>query len=96
MWIVHVNRIQQYGLPWWLNGKESACSAGDAGSIPGSGRPLKNKMATHASILAWEIPWTEDRGRLHSTGHQESVTTETKQQQLKGTFLVNEVLIYVT
>ena len=26
------------GLPWWLSGKESACSAGDVGSIPGSGR----------------------------------------------------------
>ena len=26
------------GLPWWLSGKESACSAGDLGLIPGSGR----------------------------------------------------------
>ena len=26
------------GLPWWLNGKESACNAGDTSSIPGSGR----------------------------------------------------------
>ena len=26
------------GLPWWLSGKESACNAGDLGSIPGSGR----------------------------------------------------------
>ena len=26
------------GFPWWLSGKESACKAGDAGSIPGSGR----------------------------------------------------------
>ena len=26
------------GLPWWLSGKESACSAGDMGSVPGSGR----------------------------------------------------------
>ena len=28
------------GLPWWLSGKESACNAGDQGSIPGSGRSL--------------------------------------------------------
>ena len=76
---------------WWLNGKESACNAGDAGSISGSGRPLKKKMATHASTLAWEIPWTEEHGGLPSTGHKESVTTETKQQQLYGTFLVNKV-----
>ena len=29
--------INIYGLPWWLSGKESACNAGDAGLIPGSG-----------------------------------------------------------
>ena len=85
-WTFHINGIQQYGLPWWLNGKESACNAGDAGSIPGSGRPLKKKMATHASTLAWEIPWTEEHGGLPSTGHKESVTTETTQQQLLGLF----------
>ena len=33
-------------------------------------------MATHSSILAWEIPWTEEPGRLQSTGSQESDTTE--------------------
>ena len=27
--------------------------------------PLKNGMATHSSILAWEIPWTEESGRLY-------------------------------
>ena len=37
-------------------------NAGDAravGLIPGSEDPLKEEMATHSSILAWEIPWTE-------------------------------------
>ena len=29
--------------------------------------PLEKEMATHSSILAWEIPWTEEPGRLHST-----------------------------
>ncbi|CAM9636055.1 unnamed protein product [Rangifer tarandus platyrhynchus] len=28
--------------------------------------PLEKEMATHSSILAWEIPWTEEPGRLHS------------------------------
>ena len=28
--------------------------------------PLEKKMATHSSILAWEIPWTEEPGRLYS------------------------------
>ena len=36
--------------------------------------PLKEEMATHSSILAWEIPWTEEPGRLQSMGSQESQT----------------------
>ena len=31
---------------------------------------LKQEMATHSSILAWEIPWTEKPGRLQSMGSQ--------------------------
>ena len=42
-------------IPKWLSDKESACPAGNANSIPGSGRfPWRKKMATHSSILAWE------------------------------------------
>ena len=29
---------------------------------------LEKAIATHSNILAWEIPWTEEPGRLHSTG----------------------------
>ena len=36
----------------------------NVGSIPGSGRSLEEGMATHSSILAWRIPWTEESGRL--------------------------------
>ena len=32
---------------------------------------LEQEMATHSSILAWEIPWTEEPGRQRSRGHQE-------------------------
>ena len=32
--------------------------------------PLEKDMATHSSILAWEIPWTEEPGGLQSTGWQ--------------------------
>ena len=39
-------------------GKESVCSAGDLGSIPGWEDPLEKGKATHSSILAWRIPWT--------------------------------------
>ena len=40
------------------DGKASAYSAGDPGSILGSGRSLEKEMATHSSILVWKIPWT--------------------------------------
>ena len=32
--------------------------------------PLEKEMAIHSSTLAWKIPWTEEPGRLHSTGSQ--------------------------
>ena len=32
--------------------------------------PLEEEMATHSSILAWKIPWTEEPGRLQTTGSQ--------------------------
>ena len=33
---------------------------------------LEEEMATHPSILAWKIPWTEEPGGLQSMGHKES------------------------
>ena len=36
----------------------------------GQENPLEKEMATHSSILAWEIPWTEEPGRLQSMGSQ--------------------------
>ena len=38
--------------------------------------PLDEGMATHSSVLAWRIPWTEEPGRLQSLGHKESDMTE--------------------
>ena len=50
---------------------------GDLGFIPGWEDPLEEGMATHSSILAWRIPWTEEPGaggggggRLQSMGLQ--------------------------
>ena len=34
--------------------------------------PLEKEMATHSIILAWEISWTEEPGRLQSMGHKET------------------------
>ena len=36
--------------------------------------PLEKGTATHSSILAWRIPWTEEPGGLQSMGHKESDT----------------------
>ena len=47
---------------------ETACNAGDAGPMPRSGGSLEKKMATHSSILAWEVLWTEEPGGLQSMG----------------------------
>ena len=49
-------------LPWWLVGKESACSAEDPVQSLGGDNPLEEEMAIHSSILAWKIPWTEEPG----------------------------------
>ena len=53
--------------------KNPLASAGnprDAGSILGREDPSEKEMATHSSILAWEIPWTEEPGGLQSMGSQ--------------------------
>ena len=42
----------------------------DAGSILGLEDPLEEGVATHSSIPAWRIPWTEEPGRLQSIGSQ--------------------------
>ena len=46
-------------------------------------------MATHSSVLAWRIPWTEEPGGLRSWGHNELDTTE----QLTLSFLFSYFLI---
>ena len=47
--------------------KNPPASAGDARD---RFHPLEKEMATHSSILAWKIPWTEDPGGLQSMGSQ--------------------------
>ena len=53
--------------------KNPPANVGDvrgAGSVSGWEDPLGEGMATHSSILAWRIPWTEEPGGLQSTGSQ--------------------------
>ena len=66
-----------FGLLKWYNGKESTGNARDTrdlGLIFGfdllQEDPLEKEMTTHYSILAWEIPWTEEPGELQSIGLQ--------------------------
>ena len=60
--------IYVVGFPHSSVGKESACSVGDLGLIPGLEDPLEKEMATYSSIPAWRIPWTEEPGRPQSMG----------------------------
>ena len=55
---------------WVKNLPTNSGDTGDAGLIPRSGRSPEEKMATHSSILAWKIPWTEEPDRLQSMGLQ--------------------------
>ena len=49
--------------------------------------PLEKEMATHSSLLTWEIPWTEEPGRLQSVGHKRvRHQLATKQQQQLNNF----------
>ena len=58
------------GAPGGWEGKDSACNAGALDWSLGQEDPLEKEMATHSSILAWRIPWTEELGGLQSTGSQ--------------------------
>ena len=56
-----------YGIPRWVSGKEPACQRRRCGFDPWVGEdPLEEEMATHSSILAWKIPWTEEADGLQS------------------------------
>ena len=54
--------------------------------------PLEKEVATHSSILAWKIPWTEEPGKLQSMGSKESDTTErlNHHHHLRESLSINE------
>ena len=66
--------------------KNPSASVQDVGLIPGLEDPLEKEMATTSSILAWEIPGTEERGGLYSPWGCKRVRHDlvTKQQQKWG------------
>ena len=67
----NVKGIQALRGPSSSVGKESACNAGDWGSIPGWGRSPGEGNSNPFHILAGEIPWTEELGGLLSIRSQE-------------------------
>ena len=64
VWFVYANLFSHSSFIYigisiedgWLSGKESACKAGDAGSVPRLGRPLEKEMATNSSIFCLGNP----------------------------------------
>ena len=66
--------LQEWDFPGVSVVKNPAANAGYTGKIwiqsMGQEGPLEKEMATHSSILAWVIPWTEEPSRPQSTGLQ--------------------------
>ena len=60
---LYLDKVVEAGFPDGPKIKNLLVNAGDMGLIPGWGRS-PGKVATHTSILAWEIPWTEEPGEL--------------------------------
>ena len=58
------------GSPGCSDGKESTCNTKDWVQSLGQEDSLEKGMATHSSILAWRIPWTDEPGWLQSIGFQ--------------------------
>ena len=73
-------RRQSYAAPTWLLGFPGGSAVKNLPAIQeaqemylqflGREDPLEEEMATHSSILAWEIPWTEEHGGLQSMASQ--------------------------
>ena len=65
MWLPYI-----YGFQGGASDKEPAYNEERRVWSQGQEDPLEEGMATHSSIVAWRIPWTEEPGRLQSTGSQ--------------------------
>ena len=66
----HGSVLPQRAFPGDADGKESPAMQETCVRSLGQEDPLEKRMATHSSILAWRIPWTEEPGRRQSMGSQ--------------------------
>ena len=64
----HCHSVRDF--PGGADGKVSATMRETQAQSLGWEEPLEKEMATHSSTIAWKIPWTEETGRLQSTGWQ--------------------------
>ena len=62
--------VRRHSRAMWLSSKESTCQRRRHSFALGQEDPLEKEMATHSSILAWRITWTEEPGGLQSMGSQ--------------------------
>ena len=62
------------GTARWLSGKDPPAMQETQIRFLGREDPLEEEMATYSTILAWEIPWTEEAGGLQSMRSQKSQT----------------------
>ena len=88
-------------LPRWLSDKGSPCQPGDAGSIPGLGRPPREGNDNPQQDSCLENPWTEEPGGLQSMGSHRSRALKYAQQEEKeialfhSFSLLKEILIFL-
>ena len=67
---IHI-KFKQSGFPWWLRCLRIHLPIQETRvQYLGWEDPLEKGMATHSSILAWKIPWTEEPGRAQAMGLQ--------------------------
>ena len=81
---MQIGKSEILGFPGGSVAKKLPANAGDPGSIPGSGRCPGEGNGSYSSILAREIPWSEEPGGLHSTGSQRSWTQLSNQAATKS------------
>ena len=102
-WMEEKWYIQPSGLPQWLSGKKSSWTQVMHVWSLGQEDPLKDSAVTHSSLLAWRIPWTEEPGRLQSTGSQKvehnwsdraNMHTASQTFPIKSTFTILLVFSY--
>ena len=69
-------------LPSWLQAVKNLPAMQETQvQLLGQKDPLVEEMATQSSILAWDIPWTEETFGIQSMGSQESTTTKCTQSR---------------